>query len=97
MNENRRNGVSGENLLRIAAGFFLAGLFLFFHVWWPIQSERNLKLLRKVEAEVAMKKAELNAINSRFETLTSLTALDHWAKKHGSWRPATANDIITIS
>jgi hypothetical protein len=83
-------------LVKIAGSFLLIGVFLFFHVWWPIQAERSLKELRKAEAELAQEKAELNQLQSRYAALTSLATLDAWARQHGPWKAPTADDILTI-
>lgn len=94
--DGTRGAASMAHVLRITGGFAVAGLFLFFHVWWPIQAERNLKAVKRLETQVAQKKAELNQLNARYASLTSLTVLDQWARSHGSWRSPTPNDIITI-
>jgi hypothetical protein len=94
--EGARGAADMDHVLRIIGGFALVGLFLFFHVWWPIQAERNLKAVKRLETQVAQKKAELNQLNARYGALTALTVLDQWAKSHGPWRSPTPNDIITI-
>jgi len=65
-------------------------------VWWPIQAERNLVELRRVETQVFQKKSELNVLNGRLAELTSLTVLDQWAKRHGTWVPTNAENVIPI-
>ena len=72
------------------------GGVLFFYVWWPIQAERALITLKRVEKEVSQKKQEINELNSKYASLTSLSNLDAWAKKNGPWKSPSANDIFTI-
>lgn len=85
-----------EPLLRVAAMFAATGGLLFVWVWWPIQAERNLLKLRKIEAQVFQKKSELNILNERYASLTSLAVLDQWAKRHGPWVPASTDNVIPI-
>jgi len=85
-----------EPLLKVTAGFGAAVLVLFTHVWLPIQAERSLVQLRRMESQVSLKKAELNELNDRYARLTSLTTLDQWAKKHGPWVPAQVHNVLTI-
>lgn len=82
--------------MKFCAVFLAVGSFLFFQVWWPIQAERYQSTLRRLRGEIAQKKSELNALNGRYNTLTSLTALDQWAKSHGPWRSPSPHDLITI-
>lgn len=80
-------------LARVAIAFGVVGGLLFFRVWWPIQAERSLLQLKKVEAGVFLKKSELNSLNERLGTLTSLTALDQWAKRNGPWVSPNAENV----
>lgn len=81
---------------RMAIGFGLVGGLLFVRVWWPIQAERSLVQLRKVEGVVFQKKSELNVLNDRYSALTSLTVLDQWAKRNGPWVPINSDNVIAI-
>lgn len=83
-------------LLRVAAGFLAGGLFLLLHVWLPVQEERSLLELKQVEGQLSRKKAELNELNERYAALTSLPALDNWAKSHGPWVSPNATNVIAI-
>lgn len=83
-------------LMKVMGGFILVGSILFVHVWLPIHSERNLLMLRRLESQLALKKAELNELNDVYARRTSLTALDHWAKKNGPWVSAQINNVIAI-
>lgn len=83
-------------LMKVMGGFFAVGSILFVHVWLPIQSERNLIMVRRMESQVSLKKAELNELNETYSRLTSLAALDHWAKKNGPWVSAQLNNVIAI-
>ncbi len=95
MRDNRR--LAGiEPLARVASVFGIVGGLLFIRVWWPIQAERSLLQLRRVESQVFQKKSELNVLNERIEDLTSLTVLDQWAKRHGPWVPSNAENVIPI-
>jgi cell division protein FtsL len=73
------------------------GLILFLHVWCPIQAERAAIKLKKIESEIAQKKSELNELNETAADLTSLSALDRWARAHGPWRVPSDKDIIAIN
>ncbi len=92
----RNSAATYEPLRRVGTVFGIAGALLFMRVWWPIQAERNLQKLRKVETQIFQKKSELNILNERYSAMTSLTVLDQWAKKHGTWVPAGANNVIPI-
>jgi len=94
--KDRRQGVAHLLLLRITGGFISTAALLFLHAWWPIQAERNLDELKKIQSSVSVKKAELNELNRRIAVLTSLTALDHWAKAHGPWKTPGSEDIVVI-
>lgn len=97
MRYGRKNeGLALILLLKIGGGFLTGGLLLFMHVWAPIQAERALTRLRKIEADVFSKKAELNALNQHFTSITSLAALDHWARGHGPWKTPNADDVVAI-
>jgi hypothetical protein len=76
--------------------FLFCGLVLFGFVWWPIQAERARFSLKQWEEKIALKKAEYNSLRSRYQALTSLPALDHWAQRHGPWKTVTAADVISI-
>ena len=93
----RKPLASFEPLVRMAVIFGAVGALLFVRVWWPIQAERSLSQLRKVEARVFQKKSELNILNERIADMTSLTVLDQWAKKHGPWVNPTAENVIPLS
>lgn len=82
---------------RVFGVFIGVGLLLFFHVWWPIQAERSALELKRVEMAIFQKKSELNVLNERYAVLAALPVLDQWAKKHGSWVPASAENVILIS
>lgn len=94
--QERRALAASVPLARIASVFGVIGGFLFLRVWWPIQAERNLVALKRIETQVFQKKSELNALNERYAALTSLTVIDHWAKSHGPWVPARADNVIAI-
>jgi hypothetical protein len=82
--------------MKVMGGFLLVVFILFVHVWIPIQSERNLAAMRRLEGQVSLKKAELNELNDQYAKMTSLTALDHWAKSHGPWVSAQVQNVLTI-
>jgi hypothetical protein len=84
------------SFLSVLTAVGLLGFFLFLHVWLPVQAERGLMGLRKMEVRVSEKKAELQVLQEKYERLTSLSALDEWAKKNGPWRVPGANDIHAI-
>lgn len=92
----RKHMANFEPLARAAAAFGVIGMLLFIRVWWPIQAERNLLKLRRVETLVFQKKSELNVLNERLASITSLTSLDQWAKKHGPWVPPNAENVFPI-
>jgi hypothetical protein len=94
--ESRSGRTMWAPLMKVMGGFFVVGSILFVHVWLPIQSERNLILLRRMEGQVSLKKVELNELNESYFYLTSLSALDHWAKKNGPWVSAQINNVIAI-
>lgn len=97
MRYGRKNeGLALILLLKIAGGFLAGGALLFLHVWWPIQAERNLSRLRRMEADVFSRKAELNALHQKFSSMTSLAALDQWARAHGPWRTPNADDVVAL-
>ncbi len=83
-------------LLKIMGGFAVVGSILFLHVWLPIQAERSLVALRRTETQLSQKKSEFNDLSERYASMTSLISLDKWAKKHGPWIPAQANNVLTI-
>lgn len=82
--------------LKIAGGFLAVGLFLFLHVWLPVQAERSLLALKQVEQQMSRKKSELNELNARYAALTSLPVLDQWAKSHGPWVSPNGNNVISF-
>jgi hypothetical protein len=95
MTEPKKTGDSlTRPLLKIAAGFLAVGLFLFFHVWLPVQAERSLLELTQVEQQLSRKKSELNELKSRYSVLTALPVLDQWAKTHGPWVTPNKNNVI---
>jgi hypothetical protein len=59
--------------MKVMGGFLLVVFILFVHVWIPIQSERNLAAMRRLEGQVSLKKAELNELNDQYAKMTSLT------------------------
>lgn len=83
-------------LAKIAAIFLGCGLFLFLHVWLPVQAERSRFEQKQLEAQLSRKKSELNDLNERYAALTALPVLDQWAKKHGPWVAPNANNVIAI-
>jgi hypothetical protein len=83
-------------LLKVAAGFLAAGLFLFLHVLLPVQAERSALELKQTEALLSRKKAELNELKTKYASMTSLPVLDQWAKMHGPWVPPSATNVIPI-
>jgi len=96
MRPSRQKGESSGALLKVVAGFLAVGLFLFLHVWLPVQSERSLIELKRVEQQLSRKKSELNELNARYAALTALPVLDQWAKSHGPWVSPNANNVIAI-
>ena len=92
--EKKRQREALTPIFRVAAGFLMVGVILFFHVWWPIQAERSTVLLKHVETELSQKKADLHLLQERYASLTSLAALDQWAKKNGPWKSPSADDVI---
>jgi hypothetical protein len=94
--ERRRLRLPPQRLIKIAGTLAGLGVLLFFHVWCPIQAERAAIRLKKIQTEVASKKAELDELKSDYATLTSLSVLDRWARTHGPWRAPSDKDIITI-
>ncbi len=96
MKSRAEKGEASRALFKIAAGFLAVGLFLFLHVWLPVQSERSLLELKQVEQQLSRKKSELNELNARFAALTALPVLDQWAKTHGPWVSPNANNVIPI-
>lgn len=94
--ERRRLHLPPQRLVKIAGALAGVGLILFFHVWCPIQAERAAIRLKKIQTDVASKKAELDELKSHYAALTSLSVLDRWAHTHGPWRTPSDKDIITI-
>lgn len=94
--ERRRAPLSPDRLLKVAGVIGGVGILLFFHVWCPIQAERAAIRLKKINSEVAQKKAELDELKAAYAQLTSLSVLDRWARGHGPWRVPSEKDIITI-
>jgi hypothetical protein len=92
----RRSRALLEPLARVVGIFAVVGFLLFIRVWWPIQAERNLVSLKKIETQVFQRKSELNDLNEKYIALTSLTVLDQWAKRHGPWIPPNAQNVIPI-
>ncbi|MCG3203525.1 MAG: hypothetical protein KCHDKBKB_00195 [Elusimicrobia bacterium] len=92
----RKSVITFEPLRRMAIVFGLVGGLLFVRVWWPIQAERNLGKLQRVESKVFQKKSELNLLKDRYANLTSLTVIDAWAKKNGPWVPPNGENVIAI-
>ena len=88
--------VFSRPLVRIAAGFLAGGLFLFIHVWLPVQAERSLLELKQIEQQLSREKSELNELNARYAALTALPVLDQWAKTHGPWVSPNGNNVIAI-
>jgi hypothetical protein len=72
------------------------GALLFFRVWWPIQAERSSLERNRMDAAVFQKKSELNMLNEKYAALTTLPLLDQWAKRHGPWVPATAENVLLL-
>ena len=91
-----QQGFSHSQILKFGLLVLSVGMVLFLFVWWPIQAERASLRLSEWQAQLAQKKAELNALKARYEALTSLHQLDKWASAHGPWRTPQANDIIII-
>jgi hypothetical protein len=83
-------------VVKIAGGFLAVGLFLFLHVWIPVQAERSQLELKQLEAQLSRKKSELNELNARYAALTALPVLDQWAKTHGPWVTPNATNVIAI-
>lgn len=94
--KQKANELNQYKSWRMGLLFVFSGLVLFGFVWWPIQAERARLSQRQWEIKIAQKKAELNILQLRYQTLTSLTMLDQWAKKHGPWKSISANDVITL-
>jgi len=93
---HRQDGIQHVQVLRYGAGLLILGFILFSFVWWPIQAERSLVVLKQWESKLSQKKAELDGLQTRYTQLTSLHLLDQWAAKHGPWRSPSANDVILI-
>jgi hypothetical protein len=89
-------GPEARLLYKIVGGFVAGGLFLFLHVWLPVQAERSLLEMKQVEAQLSRRKAELNELNARYAALTALPVLDQWAKTHGPWVTPNATNVIPI-
>ena len=96
MTEPKEKDAATRTLLKISLGFLAAGLFLFMHVWLPVQSERSLLELKQAEQQLSRKKSELNELNARYATLTALPVLDQWAKTHGPWVSPNATNVLPI-
>ncbi len=92
----RAHGKAVAGLFRSALFLLAGGLLLFFSVWWPIQAERRLIILKRTETQLLLKKTELNVLNARYASLTSLAELDAWSKRHGPWRSPGPEDILAI-
>jgi hypothetical protein len=85
-----------QNFWRVFALFMGVGALLFFRVWWPIQAERSSLERNRMDAAVFQKKSELNMLNEKYAALTTLPLLDQWAKRHGPWVPATAENVLLL-
>ncbi len=84
------------SLMKIAGGFLVVGLFLFLHVWIPVQAERSQIELKKLETQLSREKSVLDELNSRYVALTALPVLDQWAKTHGPWVTPNGENVIAI-
>lgn len=78
-------------------GILLAGAILFFHVWWPIQAERALFELRKMEKEVSIKKSELDRLQTQYSEMISLASLEQVAREKGRWVSPSIEHVVIIS
>jgi hypothetical protein len=96
-NRRGQQGIQHVQLLRFGLGVLIVGMTLFSFVWWPIQAERALTIQSKLDSKLSQKKAELDALKSRYAALTSLHVLDQWASTHGPWRSPTADDVIIVT
>lgn len=95
--QDREAGRVWSQFLKVSGGFLALGGLMFMHAWWPIQAERLLLHLKKSQTLVSQKKIELNALKERYSNLTSLSVLDHWAKKNGPWVSPKAENVIPIN
>jgi hypothetical protein len=96
LRRKHQHGFSHGQVLRLGTAFLAVGLVLFLFVWWPIQAERAALRLGEWEEKLALKKAELNTLKSRYAQLTSLHVLDKWASAHGPWRSPKSDDVILL-
>ena len=96
MRRPQQEGRSNSDIVRVGLGFLGVGLILFSFVWWPIQAERSRVLLSQWENKVSQKQSELDALKTRYASLTSLHVLDQWAAQNGPWRSPSANDVILL-
>lgn len=94
--EVMRERAAFEPLMKITGIFIATLVILFIHVWIPIQAERSLVQLKKIDSQLSLKKAELNELNAEYARLTSLSSLDQWAKKNGPWIPVQAQNVLSI-
>jgi hypothetical protein len=83
-------------LIKTAAGFLVVGLFLFLHVWIPVQAERSQLELKKLESQLFRAKSELDELDTRYAALTALPVLDQWAKTHGPWVTPNGSNVVAI-
>lgn len=86
-----------SKLFRLSLSVGVVGLFLFFHVWWPIQAERADVQLKFLTSNLAQKKADLRDLSDAYSRLVSLSHLDQWAKNNGPWHIPRHADVITIT
>ena len=96
MTKEKAKGSPASPLFKIAAGFLGGAVFLFLHVWLPVQAERTSLEFKQVQAQLFRKKSELNELNARYAALTALPVLDQWAKSHGPWVSPNATNVIPI-
>ncbi|MCB4756015.1 MAG: hypothetical protein LHV69_03125 [Elusimicrobia bacterium] len=83
-------------LLNWGGLIILAGAVLFFYVWWPIQAERARVRLNQLEEQLSQKKSELQEINQRLASLTSLSHLDAWARENGPWKVPGPGEVLSL-
>lgn len=89
-------GAQTGPLAKAAAGFLVVGLFLFLHVWVPVQAERSHLELKKLEMQLSRQKSILDELDTRYANLTALPVLDQWAKSHGPWLTPNGENVIAI-